>query len=149
MANKFENPWDVGGEEWESNALNHKKANNSMDQNSIDEEENYTGIFYTVYNKSDKSIWCKNEDDSGVFEVKSGKKTKRRIDGLTHWNKRGEVFKIVTGLDVLFGIVVSNQGLRFSTAMWPLDEDINTLFRGGWLSSSPDAGWDPIFEKAQ
>lgn len=104
--------------------------------------------FYVVRNFSRSSVWCKNENDSGVFEVPPGDKTKRRIDGLTHPKKPGQVYKVVTTMMDLLGIDVFDDGLAFQSSFFPIDKDINALGGGGWLTAPPDDGWNPIFEKA-
>lgn len=48
MVNNFKNPWDVGGEYWESNAL-------SKNTNSSKKEETEKTIY--INNKSSKTIY--------------------------------------------------------------------------------------------
>lgn len=114
---------------------------------SIENKQKETTLF-TVRNYSKFTIWCKNEDDSGVFSITSGEKTKSRIDGLTHPARPGEVFKVVTIMMDYFGLDVYDNGISFQSAFWPIDKDLNELLGGGWLQSPPDSGWNPIFEKA-
>lgn len=140
---KFKNPWGPEGKYWDKNAL----QNNVLDRIGGKKEKVSPGI-RTVRNVSKQSIWCKNEDDSGVFEVASGGETDKGIDGLTHWAKPKQVFKVAAGLDKVFGITVYDEGIAFDTAFWPLDKEFNALLGGGWLSEPPDDGWKPIFEKA-
>jgi len=138
--NNFTNPWGPGGKYWNTNAL----QNNVLDSEKL---KTSSGI-RTVRNSSKQSIWCKNEDDSGVFEIQSCNSTDKRIDGLTHWVRPKQVFKVVTGLDKAFGITVYDEGIAFNTTFFPIDKDFNELIGGGWLTSPPDNGWKLIFEKA-
>lgn len=141
---KFINPWKPEGKFY-NNDIVADNANNTSNQTY---SENKTNGIRTVRNVSKKSIWCKNESNSRVFEVLSGASTNKRIDGLTHWNKPGEVFKVADRIDKIFGITVYDEGIAFDTVFWPLDREFNLLLGGGWLTEPPDDGWNLIFEKS-
>ncbi len=144
MSNAFANPWGKDGEYWKQNAV-HESVLSSKE---IGQNGSTNTLFHVVRNFSNYIIWCKNENDSNVFQLKPNEKTNSRIDGLTHPTKPGEVFKVVTIMMDLFGLDVYNNGIAFQSAFWPFDKDLNELGNGGWLSSAPDPTWNLIFEKA-
>jgi len=138
------NPWATGGEYWKANAL----QNSVLNQDYSNITKNSDSRIRTIRNASKATIWCKNEKDCEVFALDSGEITSSRIDGITLWTKPKEVFKVVTGLEVLFGITVYDEGIAFDSALWPLDKEFNVVLGGGWLKSPPDAFWTSIFAKA-
>jgi hypothetical protein len=105
----------------------------------------------TLVNKSNSTIWLKPENNSlSPMSLAPGKSTTMRIDGVTHPNYPGKVFKVNTLFEVTFGIEVNRNGVIVgaNSALWPFPAEFNYLFGGGWLTDPPDNGWNDIFNKA-
>ena len=95
------------------------------------------------------TIWYKPENNDLPQSLGAGKSTTKRIDGVTHPNHPGKVFKVVDGFDVAFGIFADSDGISVGNSILQIiSQDLNELLGGGWLSAPPDSGWGAIFEKA-
>ncbi|OYU95575.1 MAG: hypothetical protein CFE21_10555 [Bacteroidetes bacterium B1(2017)] len=105
----------------------------------------------TLINTSNSTIWLKPENNNlEPISLAPGNSTSIRIDGITHPSRPGQVLKVVSGFDVLFGIEANNNGVSIgqNNFLWPLPNELNILFGGGWLTIPPDNGWDEIFKRA-
>jgi RHS repeat-associated protein len=105
----------------------------------------------TLINNTNATIWVKPEDNSlSPISLAPGKSTTIRVDGVTHPSYPGQVFKVRSGFDILFGIEANQDGVIVgaNSALWPLPAEANYLFGGGWLTAPPNAGWNDIFNRA-
>jgi RHS repeat-associated protein len=104
----------------------------------------------TLTNNSKYTIWFKPENnDLPPQSLRAGESTTMRIDGVTHPNHSGKVFKVVNNFDVVFGVFADSDGISVGKSILDvISQELNELLGGGWLSAPPDSGWDAIFEKA-
>ena len=107
--------------------------------------------FYTVINYTKSTIWLQPEDGSAPKSLAPGTSTTTRIDGLTHPNYPGQIYKVRAAFDVTFGVEATEKGITVggTNLFWPLPQDTNELFGGGWKSPPFGSGYfDKLFEKA-
>jgi len=108
----------------------------------------------TVENNTRSTIWLKPEYNKlGPVSLAPGKTTTMRIDGLTHPNYPGQVFKVATGVDVIFGVKANSWNVFVNDG---IGMELNQILGGGWIDQSwlkvqhdnKDFGWDSIFHKS-
>ena len=134
----------TGGDPWMGAAIG---AIGYATNQAMHKNENKGG--YTLKNKTDKTVWVKPEDNALPPQaVKPGQTIYMRIDGVTHPEYPGKVFKVVNKFDKYFGVKVYPWKVQVGLATWPYPQIFNYIGHGGWLSAPPDAGWNAIFQKA-
>lgn len=142
MANKFQNPWDVGGEYWESNAL-------SKNTNSSKKEETEKTIY--INNKSSKTIYYKPEEGNEALPVPPKSVSYEPLDGVATHKNCNMVYKVFTGATV----EIDEKG-NVDPDYYGVGDLVN-YFAGGWngqkwlegLHEKGDYKWDALFETSK
>lgn len=134
------------------------------------------GGLWNVYNASEYTIYFKPEtsmtidgisyNNSSSYPLAPGQSFNHRVDGIgIPGGRPGEVFKVKSFMDSSFGVKVYNNTVIIGEALWPVTNDVNQLFGGGWkgqdwLNSlhnqtdsngnlSPDNSWDSLFNRVR
>ena len=105
----------------------------------------------TLVNYSKSTIWFQPEDGSAPRSLDPGTSTTIRIDGLTHPNYPGKIYKVRAAFDVVFGVEATRNGVTVGgkTLLWPLPQEVNEAGGGGWKSPPFGGGYfNKLFEKA-
>jgi RHS repeat-associated protein len=101
----------------------------------------------TLTNNTLGLIWFQSEDGSAVRSLEPGTSSRIKIDGLTHPNYPGQIYKVRAAFDYYFGVVAGPDGIYFPGA--PIPQLINETFGGGWKSYPCCGGYfEALFEKA-
>lgn len=138
-------------------------------------KQNSSGL-YNLYNASDFTIYFKPEstmtingviyDNANSYPLSPGQSFNYRIDGIgIPGGRPGEIFKVKDFMDSSLGIKVYNNSVIIGEIIWPISNDLNELFGGGWkgqdwLNSlhklrdskgnlSPDHTWDSLFNRVR
>jgi len=97
------------------------------------------GWFITVSNQSDYDICLTPEDGSVPYILPRGTVTRNWIDGFSHPAYPNQVFKVITPMNWLSGVTITNEGFYFGIGkkydnfLFIL---INKIGGGGWRDAS-------------
>ena len=96
----------------------------------------------TLINNTSYTIWVRPETNKlPIFSLSPGQSTTKEIDGFTHPDYPGQIYKIITGISTLFTTIVSDGGMicigcTDFIGFTGLPERFNRS-RGGGLKSPP------------
>jgi hypothetical protein len=116
-------------------------------------EQNGNNTPPRLINNSGKVIWFKPDDDyidsdgrvykaNDSYPIIPGHYTSVPVDGFTIG---GNVYKVTDGYNI---VIINSDGSYFVDYSYPWYALYNQ-FNGGLLESSPDSGWDDLFQKVK
>lgn len=102
--------------------------------------------FFTVINNTGGDIWVQPDNNElDPVLISPGELIDFRVDGITHPSYPNQVYKVISYLDVIFGIEATSNSIEIK-GIWA--NGLNESLGGGWLSNPPNVLWNKIFEKA-
>lgn len=105
----------------------------------------------TLTNWTNSTIWFEPEKGGEPKSLAPYTNTYIHIDGVTHPNYPGQIYKVKTGMDLL-GVEVFPKGIIIGIReykAYPIAQEVNERFGGGWKSYPCCGGYfDKLFEKA-
>ena len=127
----------------------YKKYKEEIEENKEDVTEGWPHP--TLTNWTNSTIWFEPEKGGEPKSLAPYTNTYIHIDGVTHPNYPGQIYKVKTGMDLL-GVEVFPKGIIIGIReykAYPIAQEVNEKFGGGWKSYPCCGGYfDKLFEKA-